>query len=152
MNPDWLDVRRRATAMRAEQRRNGGRRVALVAAVAAAVTLPAIAIAAATDRLPGFKDKPAPPEVQASFVRLEETLSRLAAADLPATAINRGVRPGEAKGVLAFRSPAGTVRIWTAPTETGEVCRLIQIGDERVEDHAFTCAAPPTTSPAPFRI
>ncbi len=112
---DWLDVRRRAS-LAAKGRRPRK---------------------PATRLIPGFRGEPAPPAVQESF-------ARFSASDLPHAAVDRGVRASEAKGVLEVRSALGTVRIWVAPTESGERCRLLQVGDAKL---AFSCGSPVLEAP-----
>lgn len=112
---DWLDVRRRAS-LAAKGRRPRK---------------------PATGLIPGFRGEPAPPAVQESF-------ARFSASDLPHAAVDRGVRASEAKGVLEVRSALGTVRIWVAPTESGERCRLLQVGDAKI---AFSCGSPVLEAP-----
>ena len=133
---DWLGVRRRASL--AAKGRRPRKPAAVAAALAAAIAVPALAIAgAATGLIPGFRGEPAPPAVQESF-------ARFSASDLPHAAVDRGVRASEAKGVLEVRSAIGTVRIWVAPTESGERCRLLQVGDAKL---AFSCGSPVLVAP-----
>jgi len=141
--PDWLDTRRRARAL--GRRQNVRRRMVVAAFLAAAIGVPAAVAGVATGLIPGFRGEPAPALVQESIA----SFARTANADLQQAAVARGVRPTEARGVLAFRTELGTIRIWVAPTDTGERCRFLQVGQSGTEDKAFSCG-PATASALQF--
>ncbi|MBD0348995.1 MAG: hypothetical protein ICV59_07575, partial [Thermoleophilia bacterium] len=121
--PDWVDVRRRARGQR------GRRRLAAAIAAAVAVLAVAPALADGFDLLPFFRGEPAPESVR-------EVLQRTFDEDLQRLERDEGLIVEQARGVLAFESPVGTVRLWAAPTTAGGDCRLIRIGDR---DKAWGC-------------
>jgi hypothetical protein len=142
-SPSWFDVRRRAHLLGATESRPR-KRLILAAALVAAIALPAVAVAGfATGLLPGFQGQPAPLSVQ-------EKITQLAAQDLSGRLVALGVRASEAKGVLAMKTDAGTVRVWVAPTATGEVCSLFQIDNAGVQ--SLTCGLAELDAPLDLEV
>jgi len=116
------------------------RRKACAIGASLAVLVAAPALAVSTEIVPWFRGQPAPPTVQASFGRLTEHA-------LPSQ-IGERIIVEQARGVIAINSPAGVVRLWTAPTQSGGRCRLIQFGDgTAARDYAFNCMTLDPTSP-----
>jgi hypothetical protein len=131
---DWLAVRRRA--------RRPGRRVALIAVVAAASALlvaPAFGIGGRVLDL--IQGEPAPPEVQTSFAAgnasREQLFAFAAAAGREMHDRFSPVVPGEARGVAAIATADGPIYLWVAPTEDGRQCWLVQAGRDPVTGRPY---------------
>jgi hypothetical protein len=55
-----------------------------------------------------------------------------------------GLRPSEARGLIAFDTPFGTLRMWGVPTTTGEGCAHTEIGGR---GRGLFCGRPSAETP-----
>lgn len=137
----WDDVPHLAGAEHRPRRRTLPRR--WIVAVAAVILIGGLLVTPAFGIGPRLLDfvrgAPAPPEVQAYFAAndayreqllaySERAGERLYLYSWPAM-----TRP--ARGVFAIESPDGPIYLWSAPTEDGRRCSLIQTGTEAATGH-----------------
>jgi hypothetical protein len=108
-------------------RRQARRRVTVAAAavvvLAALVAAPALGLGSRLAEL--FEGTPAPPPVQELFTASDEMQQRFIEAGLQDRYSRVVVE--EARGVSSIETPDGPVRLWTAPTEDGRQCSLIEL-------------------------
>jgi hypothetical protein len=111
--------------------------VALAVLLAALLVTPAFGVGG---RLFNFvRGAPAPPEVQAYFAAndayREQMLANAENAGEELYLYSWPVMTGQARGVFAIESPDGPIFLWSAPTEDGRRCSLIQTGTEAATGH-----------------
>jgi hypothetical protein len=135
---DWEDVKRRLP-----RHRRRSRPVLLIAAaliVLAAAAAPALAFQ--LDLLPWFRGEPASQAVTERLTGYSTNFRRTRpfAAGSPLA----GLRPSEARGLIAFDTPFGALRMWRVPTTTGESCVHTEIGGR---GRGVFCARPSAETP-----
>lgn len=128
----------------AARRRKGRRRrrwalVAVAAALLAGVLLVTPAFGIGNRLLSFIQGAPAPPEVQAYFAANDEYREKMLAYSERAGErlylYSWPVMTRAARGVFAIESPDGPIYLWSAPTEDGRRCSLIQTGTEAATGH-----------------
>jgi hypothetical protein len=110
----------------------------VVLAIAAAILVGGLLVTPAFGvggRLLDFvRGAPAPPEVQAYFAAndayREQMLANSERAGEKLYLYSWPVMTGQARGVFAIESPDGPIFLWSAPTEDGRKCSLIQTDAE----------------------
>jgi hypothetical protein len=113
------------------RRRSRRRRVV---GVAFAVTLGALLVAPAFglrgELVDLFQGRPAPPEVKNYFASSDKLRARMfASAETAGATLHDRFSPvvaSEARGVFAIESQDGPIYLWTAPTEDGRQCWLLE--------------------------
>jgi hypothetical protein len=136
---DWELVLRTAAV---ETRRTRSRRLVVAVVVLAAFGLLASPAFGLGSRLWEFLGFSAPPAVKSAVVGF--------GAPDPATVSwmrgqGFGIEPGKVRGVVELRTPAGTIRLWVAPTKRG-ICRFVEIlqpGSSRPSG-PVACVGPPS--------
>ena len=133
---------REPEARRSLSRGRRRRRWTLVAAAAAllmGVLLVTPAFGIGPRLLDFVRGAPAPPEVQAYFAAndayREQLLAYSERAGERLYLYSWPVMTRPARGVFAIESPDGPIYLWSAPTEDGRRCSLIQTGTEAATGH-----------------
>jgi hypothetical protein len=114
-----------------------------VLAALAVVAGPAFAIERGL--LPWFRGEPAPPPVTEALARYSTDFARTRpfAADSPLAQL----RPEEARGILAFDTPIGPLRMWGVPSDGDDRCTYTEIGGR---GRGLFCGRPSAGSPLSY--
>jgi hypothetical protein len=92
--------------------------------------------------VPWFRGEPAPPPITEALARFSTDFARTRpfAPDSPLAHL----RPEEARGLIAFESPAGPVQMWGVPIETGDRCTYTEAAGR---GRGLFCGRPTADSP-----
>jgi len=126
-DPDWDDVMERATAA-IPLRRNRRLWYALAAAAVLLGLLVSPAFGLGERLVDLFTGSPAPKPVKREL-SFGTNVSNSKVDELMHQKLNSVVLTGQARGLMEVSTPAGTLRIWGAPTTDGGLCTYMRLVD-----------------------